>query len=65
MATDIVALDGDIGNLSAIHIIEKFRKRERLLRSPAGRSLEQIEKRDEKQPDYDPEGEVLAEIIHG
>jgi hypothetical protein len=35
------------------------------LRSPAGRSLEQIEECDEKQPDYDPQGEVLAEIIHG
>ena len=65
MATDIVALDRDIGNLPAIHIIEKIRKRESRLRSPAGGSLEQIEKRDEKQPDYDPQGEVLAEIIHG
>jgi hypothetical protein len=26
--------------------------------------LEQIEKRDEKQPDYNPKGEILAEIIH-
>jgi len=25
---------------------------------------EQIEQRDEKQPDDDPEGEVLAEVIH-
>ena len=27
--------------------------------------MEQIEKCDEKQPDYNPQGEVLAEIIHG
>jgi hypothetical protein len=65
MAADIIALDRDIGNLSAIHIIEKIRKRERRLRSSAGRSLEQVEKCDEKQPDYDPQGEVLTEIIHG
>jgi hypothetical protein len=65
MAADIIALDRDIGNLSAIHIIEKIRKRERRLRPPAGRSLEQVEKCDEKQPDYDPQGEVFTEIIHG
>ena len=65
MAIDVIALDRDIGNLAAIDLIEKIRKRESRLRSPAGRSLEQIEKRDEKQPDYDPQGEVLAEIIHG
>jgi hypothetical protein len=26
--------------------------------------LEQVEECDEKQPDNDPEGEILAEIIH-
>jgi len=26
--------------------------------------LKQIEERDEKQPDYDPQGEIFAEIIH-
>ncbi|MGH7115401.1 MAG: hypothetical protein ACREE9_13005, partial [Stellaceae bacterium] len=30
-----------------------------------GRSLKQIEQCDEKQPDHDPQGEILAEIIHG
>jgi hypothetical protein len=50
--------------LAAIDIVKKVRKSEGRLRSAAGRSLEQIEECDEKQPDNDPEGEILAEIIH-
>src|SRR5260370_32539587 len=64
MTGDAVALDRDVGDLAAIDVGHKVGKRQRRLR-PAGRgSLEQIEERDEKQAYDDPEGEVLAEIIH-
>ena len=64
MAADVVALDRDIGHLPAIDVGKKVRKGEGGLRSAGGGGLKQIEKRDEKQPDDDPEGEILAEIIH-
>ena len=64
MAADVVALDRDVGHLAAIDVVEKIRKGEGGLRSSAGRGLEQVEERDEKQPDDDPEGEILAEIVH-
>src|SRR5262249_6085583 len=54
MATDIVTLDRNVGDPPAIHIIKKIRKGKSRLRSSAGGGLEQIEKRDEKQPDNDP-----------
>ena len=64
MAADVVALDRDVGDLAAIDVVQKIRKGQGGLRSAAGGGLEQIEERDEKQPDDDPEGEILAEIIH-
>jgi hypothetical protein len=65
MAADVVPLNRDIGDLPAANVVQEVRKGKGGLGSPTGRGLEEIEKRDEKQPDYDPQGEVLAEIIHG
>src|SRR5271165_6783819 len=64
MAADVVALDCDIGDLAAIDVVQKVREGESGLRSAAGGGLEKVEQCDEKQPDDDPEGEILAEIIH-
>src|SRR5208283_3814435 len=64
MAADVVALDRNIGDLAAIYVVQEVRKGEGRLRSPTGRGLEQVEKCDEKQPDHDPQGEILAEIVH-
>ena len=64
MAGDVVALDRDVGDLAAIDVGDEIRKRERRLRAAGRGGLKQIEKRDEKQPDDDPEGEILAEIVH-
>jgi cell division protein ZapA (FtsZ GTPase activity inhibitor) len=64
MAGDGIALDRHIGYLTAINIVDEIGKGESRLRSTAGRGLEKIEKSDEKQPDYDPQGEILAEIVH-
>ncbi len=64
MTTDVVALDRDIGDLAAIDVVQEVRKGEGGLRSAAGRGLEEIEECDEKQPDHDPQGEILAEIVH-
>src|SRR5579871_2556046 len=64
VAADRVALDRDVGDLSAIDVVDKVGEGQRRLRTVARRGLEQVEQRDEKQPDYDPKGEILAEIIH-
>src|SRR5215472_2209571 len=64
MTADVIALNGDVLDLFLIDVVEKIRKREGLLWSAAGGGLEQIEECDEKQPDNNPKGEVLAEIIH-
>ena len=64
MTADVVALNRDIGNLAAIDVVKKIGKRKRRLRSPAGGCLEQVEEGDEKQSDYNPQGEILAEIVH-
>ncbi len=65
MTADIVALDRDIGDLTAVDVVQEVGKGQGRLRSPAGGGLEEVKECDEKQPDYDPQGEILAEIIHG
>jgi hypothetical protein len=64
MTADIVALNCDIGDLATINVVKKIRKRKGRLRSSAGGGLEQVEEGDQEQSDYNPQGEVLAEIIH-
>jgi hypothetical protein len=34
------------------------------LRTTVRRGLEKIEQRNKQQPDHDPKGEILAEIVH-
>jgi hypothetical protein len=58
MAADVVALDRDVGDLTAVDVIQEVREGKGRLRSLAGRGLEEIEKCDEKQPDYDTQGEI-------
>jgi hypothetical protein len=64
MAADRVTLNGYVGDLTAADIVKKVGKGEGRLRPAIRRSLKQIEQRDEKQPDHDPQGEILAEIVH-
>ncbi len=64
MTVDRIALNGHVRDLAAIDVVEKVGKGQGRLRPAVGRGLKQIEKRDEKQPDHDPEGEILAEIVH-
>jgi hypothetical protein len=64
VAADVVALDCNVGDLAAIDVVKEVRKSKSSLGSSTGRGLEQIKKRDEKQPDHDPQGEILAEIVH-
>ena len=64
MPGNVVALDRDIRDLPAIDLGNEIRKRERRLRAAGRGCLKQIEKGDEKQPYDDPEGEILAEIVH-
>ena len=54
MAADIVALDHNIGHSPAVYGIAKIGKGKHRLQSPAGRSLDQIENSEEKEPNYDP-----------
>ena len=64
MTADRVALNRHIGNLTAINVVDKIGKGQGRLRPAAGRGLKQVEECDEKQPDHNPEGEILAEVVH-
>src|ERR1700691_4168750 len=59
------ALDGDFADLALADVGDEFGIGQAVLRGARGRALEQVEQSDQQQADDDPEGEVLAEIIHG
>jgi hypothetical protein len=64
MAVDVVALDHHVGDLAAIDLGKEFGEREGSLRTAAGRALEQVEESNQQQTYDDPEGEILAEVVH-
>jgi hypothetical protein len=64
LAGNLLSLDGHLAHLALFHVAQEVGKGELLVRPAHGGALKQIEQREEKQNDDDPQRCVPAEI-HG
>ncbi len=62
VAADVLALDGDVGDLPLIHLIEEIGIPHICLRTVRGRALEEIEEREQQEADHDPEDQILGKV---
>ena len=63
-ALDLVALDDDVADVAVLDLAEEIGIRHLARRIPVGTALEQIEQGDQQHADYQPHGEISAEIVH-
>src|SRR5207248_5579145 len=64
MALDRVALDGHVGDLAALDLAEEIGEGKLRVRTATRRALEEVEQEHQQNADDDPQGQVLAEIVH-